>query len=108
LLAGGAAVWIAARRDLDASLAPRHAATRSRDRLLGSTSRLAVRTELPTLVVWVVAAGTFAAILGAFAKSIARSSTVADSSPARQSLCCDTSLLRGPCDRVRSAYPTVS
>ena len=43
----------------------------SRDRLLGSTSRLAVRTELPTLVVWVVAAGTFAAILGAFAKSIA-------------------------------------
>ena len=45
---------------------------------------------------------------GAFAKSIARSSTVADSSPARQSLCCDTSLLRGPCARVRSAYPTVS
>jgi ABC-2 type transport system permease protein len=71
LVAGGAAVWIAARRDLGASLAPRHAAPRSRDRLLGSTSRLAVRTELPTLVVWVVAAGTFAAILGAFAKSIA-------------------------------------
>ena len=71
LVAGGAAVLIAARRDLDASLAPRHAEPRSRDRLLGSTSRLAVRTELPTLVVWVVAAGTFAAILGAFAKSIA-------------------------------------
>jgi ABC-2 type transport system permease protein len=71
LLAGGAAVIIAARRDLGASLAPRHAAVRSRDRMLGSTSRLAVRTELPTLLVWVVAAGTFAAILGAFAKSIA-------------------------------------
>lgn len=71
LLAGGSAVLIAARRDLDASLAPRHAEPRSRDRLLGSTSRLAVRTELPTLLVWVVAAGTFAAILGAFAKSIA-------------------------------------
>jgi ABC-2 type transport system permease protein len=71
LAAGGAAVLLAARRDLGASLAPRHAAPRSRDRLLGSTSRLAVRTELPTLLVWVVAAGTFAAILGAFAKSIA-------------------------------------
>ena len=56
---------------LGASLAPRRAEPRSRDRLLGSTSRLAVRTELPTLLVWVVAAGTFAAILGAFAKSIA-------------------------------------
>ena len=71
LVAGGAAVLIAARRDLGASLSPRHVLPRSRDRLLGSTSRLAVRTELPTLVVWVVAAGTFAAILGAFAKSIA-------------------------------------
>jgi ABC-2 type transport system permease protein len=71
LVAGGAAVLIAARRDLGASLSPRHVVPRSRDRLLGSTSRLAVRTELPTLVVWVVAAGTFAAILGAFAKSIA-------------------------------------
>ncbi len=70
LLVGGAALLIAARRDLGASLAPRYAA-RSRDRLLGSTSRLAVRTELSTLLVWVVAAGAFAAILGAFAKSIA-------------------------------------
>jgi ABC-2 type transport system permease protein len=71
LLTGGAAVVIAARRDLGAGLAPRRAEPRSRDRLLGSTSRLAVRTELATLLVWVVATGTFAAILGAFAKSIA-------------------------------------
>jgi ABC-2 type transport system permease protein len=70
LVAAGAAVWIAGRRDLGASLAPRRGVPRSRDRLLGSTSRLAVRTELPTLAVWVAAAGTFALILGAFAKSI--------------------------------------
>ena len=78
LVAGGAAVLIAARRDLGASLSPRHVAPRSRDRLLGSTSRLAVRTELPTLVVWIVAAGTFAAILGAFSKTIAEQARKVD------------------------------
>jgi ABC-2 type transport system permease protein len=78
LVAGGAAVWIAGRRDLAASLSPRHAAPRSRDRLLGSANRLAVRTELPTLVVWVAAAGAFALILGAFAKSIADQARKAD------------------------------
>ncbi len=78
LLAGGAAVAVAARRDLGASLAPRRAAPRSRDRLLGSTSRLAVRSELPTLVVWIVAAGTFAAILGAFSKTVAEQARKVD------------------------------
>jgi ABC-2 type transport system permease protein len=77
-VAGGAAVWIAGRRDLAASLSPRHAAPRSRDRLLGSTNRLAVRTELPSLMVWVAAAGAFALILGAFARSIADQARKAD------------------------------
>jgi ABC-2 type transport system permease protein len=70
LAVGWAAVHLASRRDLGSGLLAARRRPRSSDRLLGSPTQAAVRAELLTLSVWVVAAGLFAAIIGGFAESI--------------------------------------
>jgi ABC-2 type transport system permease protein len=71
LLVAGAALAIANRRDVATSLLTRHHQPRSRSTLLDSPSQAALRSEMPTLLTWLGAAGIFALILGAFAKSLA-------------------------------------
>lgn len=65
-----AALAVARGRDVDSSLIRARGHARSRLELLGSPTRAAVRSELPTLVGWLVATGLFAFALGAFARSV--------------------------------------
>jgi ABC-2 type transport system permease protein len=71
LLAAGATLAVATRRDVATSLLTRHHQPHSHSTLLDSPSQAALRSEMPTLLTWVGAAGIFAVILGAFAKSLA-------------------------------------
>ncbi len=78
LLTGGLAVAIAARRDVARGVWPARSTVTSHTTLLGSPTEAAARDELPTLLVWLVGAGTFAVILGAFSKSIAEEAKKSD------------------------------
>jgi ABC-2 type transport system permease protein len=69
---------VATRRDVGAGLWSRHRDGASSTRLLGSTTQVATREELPTLIVWVISAGTFALLLGAFSKTIAEDAARSD------------------------------
>ena len=65
------AVLLAARRDVGTGLIGGRRTPRSHLRMLGSTWQAAVRAERTTLLVWLAAAGAFAVVIGAFARSIA-------------------------------------
>ena len=67
----GVALAVARGRDVDSSLIRARGHSRSRMALLGSPTQAAVRSELPTLIGWLVATGLFAFALGAFARSVA-------------------------------------
>jgi ABC-2 type transport system permease protein len=64
------ALALARGRDVDSSLIGARAHRRSRMQLLGSPTQAAVRSEAPSLLVWVVSTGLFAFALGAFARSV--------------------------------------
>jgi ABC-2 type transport system permease protein len=66
----GAALAVARVRDVDSSIVGARGRARSRTALLGSPTQAAARSELPTLLAWVVATGLFAFALGAFARSV--------------------------------------
>lgn len=78
LVVGGLTVAIAARRDVARGLWPGRRTVKSHNALLGSPTQAAARDELPTLLVWLLGAGTFAVILGAFSKSIAEEAKKSD------------------------------
>jgi ABC-2 type transport system permease protein len=65
-----AAVALAARRDLGAGWIGGDEARRSSTRLLGSTTGYAARSSIRPALVWIVAVGTFSAVLGALAADI--------------------------------------
>jgi ABC-2 type transport system permease protein len=71
VLVAGVALAVARGRDVDSSLIRARGHARSRMALLGSPTQAAVRSELPTLIGWLVATGLFAFALGAFARSVA-------------------------------------
>jgi ABC-2 type transport system permease protein len=66
----GVALALARTRDVDSSVIHARDHARSRLVLLGSPTQAAVRSELPTLIGWLVATGLFAFALGAFARSV--------------------------------------
>ena len=66
-----AALAVARVRDVDSSLVRARGRSRSRTALLGSPTQAAARSELPTLLGWLLATGIFAFALGAFAHSVA-------------------------------------
>ncbi|THG33365.1 ABC transporter permease [Naasia lichenicola] len=70
VLTGGAALVIAARRDLGASLLPERRRPASAGRLLGSTLGLAWRLQWPSLLGWTVGAAVLGAVSGALANSV--------------------------------------
>ncbi len=78
VLIGGLAVVIAARRDVARGLWPGRSTATSHTAFLGSPTEAAARDELPALLVWLIGAGTFAVILGAFSKSIAEDAKKSD------------------------------
>ncbi len=65
------ALAVARARDVDSSLVRARGRSRSRTALLGSPTQAAARSELPTLLGWLLATGLFAFALGAFAHSVA-------------------------------------
>ncbi len=77
-LIAGAVLVIADRRDVATGLLARHRATRSKLFLLGSPETAAIRSEAPTLAVWVIATGSFALIIGGFARRIASDANAAN------------------------------
>jgi ABC-2 type transport system permease protein len=61
---------LARRRDIGSSLLRPRAVVPSRTTLLGSPTEAALRSELPSLLAWLIGAGLLAFALGAFAHSV--------------------------------------
>ena len=66
-----ATVAVARRRDVDSSVLRPRDVVPSRTTLLSSPTQAAVRSEVPSLLAWLIGAGLLAFALGAFARSVA-------------------------------------
>jgi ABC-2 type transport system permease protein len=72
VLASGAAVRLAAARDLNAAVLPDHDTARPRLALLGGPTGLALRLMRPTALVWLAAVTAFSLLIGTVAEAAAR------------------------------------